>query len=89
MLKHGRIDIVQMLRDLPATKHYTDLMEVDIVRASVRQTHSTHTVVLKKALSVVVVVVVDYYLVILSFVITFQFYFLFLFCVMIDPNTKI
>ena len=35
LLKHGRIDIVQFLRDLPRTKHQSDLFEVDVIRAAV------------------------------------------------------
>lgn len=35
LLKHGKIDIVQFVRDLPPTKHYKELFEVDIMMATV------------------------------------------------------
>ncbi len=31
LLKHGRIDIVQFIRDLPRTKHCVELFEVDVM----------------------------------------------------------
>ena len=34
-LKHGRIDIVQLLRDLPKTKHHSGAFSVDVMRATV------------------------------------------------------
>ena len=35
LLKHGKIDIVQFIRDLPRTKHYKELFEVDVMVATV------------------------------------------------------
>ena len=35
LLKSGRIDIVQFLRDLPKTKHHSPTISVDVIRASV------------------------------------------------------
>ncbi len=35
MLKHGRIDIVQLLRDLPQTKHHPGTFSVDVLKATV------------------------------------------------------
>lgn len=35
LLKHGRIDIVQCLRDLPKTRHHPGAFSVDVIRATV------------------------------------------------------
>ena len=35
LLKHGRIDIVQCLRDLPKTKHISHSFNVDVFKATV------------------------------------------------------
>ena len=35
LLKHGRIDIVQCLRDLPKTKHISHTFNVDVFKATV------------------------------------------------------
>jgi len=36
LLKHGRIDIVQFVRDLPKTNHHRELFEVDIMTFTVK-----------------------------------------------------
>lgn len=35
LLKHGRIDIVQFIRDLPKTQHHNQLFQVDLMTSSV------------------------------------------------------
>ena len=42
LLKHGRIDIVQCLRDLPRTRHHPGAFSVDVIKATV----SLHLLVL-------------------------------------------
>ena len=40
LLKHGRIDIVQFIRDLPKTQHHSQLFQVDLMTSSVSSTYS-------------------------------------------------
>lgn len=37
LLKKGRIDIVQFLRDLPNTRHFSKTFTVDVVSATVSE----------------------------------------------------
>ena len=48
LLKHGRIDIVQCLRDLPKTRHHPGAFSVDVIRATVSSVWPTSLSVLKR-----------------------------------------
>ena len=49
LLKHGRIDIVQCLRDLPKTRHHPGAFSVDVIRATVSSVWRTSLSVLQRS----------------------------------------